>query len=353
MSISRRLRRPTAALAATALVLPLTVAAVAPAAAATVLVDRGWPPYAGLPYASLDTTEATTEQSAGLVTITSEVEFGAGEAAGSGIVIGSDGLVVTNHHVVKGATSISVTVVNTGETYDAEVLGYNAKRDVAVLQLEDASGLPTASTDASGVVVGDDVTAVGDAGGDGGTLTAAEGTVTDTDHPITVSDEQTGDAHRLTQLIEVDADIIPGDSGGALLESDGDVVGMNVAASSGSSNITGYVIPIKRVLRIADRVVAGEETASITLGYAAFLGVSLAGTGTTLAGVVDGGAASAAGLGSGDTVTSVGGASVTTYLQLQRAVAAHDPGDSVRVTWTDATGSSHSATVTLGRAPVA
>ena len=79
------------------------------------------------------------------MTITSEVEFGAGEAAGSGIVIGSDGLVVTNHHVVEGATSIQVTVVTTGRTYDAEVLGTNAKRDVAVLQLEDASGLATAS----------------------------------------------------------------------------------------------------------------------------------------------------------------------------------------------------------------
>ncbi len=356
-----RVKRPLATAAAAALVLPLTVAAVAPAAATTVLVDRGWPPYPGSygyvsPYAttsSLDTTEATDEQSAGLVTITSEVEFGAGEAAGSGIVIGSDGLVVTNHHVVEGATSIRVTVVTTGRTYDAEVLGTNAKRDVAVLQLEDASGLATASTAVSGVAVGEDVTAVGDAGGDGGALTAAAGTVTDTNHPITVSDEQTGAAHRLTQLIEVDADVIPGDSGGALLESDGDVVGMNVAASSGSANITGYVIPIKRVLRIAAHVIAGEETASITLGYHAFLGVSLAGAGTALAGVVAGGAAADAGLGAGDTITSLGGTSVMTYVQLQKAVAAHDPGDQVRVTWTDASGSSHSATVTLGRAPVA
>ena len=355
-------RRATATVAAAALVLPLSVAAVAPAVASTVLVDRGWPPYAGMPYgyvspysstASYDSSEATSTQSAGLVTIASEVEFGAGEAAGTGMVIGSDGLVVTNHHVVEGATGIEVTVTNTGETFDAGVLGYNAKRDVAVLQLEDASGLATVATDTSGVCVGDDVTAVGDAGGDGGALTAAAGTVTDTDHPITVSDEQTGDAHRLTHLIEVDADIIPGDSGGALLESDGDVVGMNVAASSGSAQITGYVIPVKRVLRIAARVVAGEDTASITLGYDAFLGVSLSGSGTTLAGVLDGGAAADAGLGAGDTVTSIGGASVTTYTQLQRAVASYEPGDRVRVTWTDASGSSHSATVTLGRAPVA
>ena len=233
-------RRAAATVAAAALVLPLSVAAVAPAAASTFLVDRGWPPYAGLPYdyaspysstAALDTSEATDTQSEGLVEITSEIDFGEGEAAGTGIVIGSDGLVVTNHHVVEGATSIEVTVVGTGQTYDAEVLGYNAKRDVAVLQLDGASGLTTATTDASGVSVGDPVTAVGDAGGDGGSLTAADGTVTDTDHPITVSDDQTGAAHRLTQLIEVDADIIPGDSGGALLESDGDVVGMNVAAS--------------------------------------------------------------------------------------------------------------------------
>ena len=128
---------------------------------------------------------------------------------------------------------------------------------------------------------------------------------------------------------------------------------MNVAASSGSANITGYVIPIKRVLRIAAHVIAGEETASITLGYHAFLGVSLAGAGTALAGVVAGGAAADAGLGAGDTITSLGGTSVMTYVQLQKAVAAHDPGDQVRVTWTDASGSSHSATVTLGRAPVA
>ena len=139
MTATTRHRRATATVAAAALALPLSIAAVAPAidraAASTFLVDRGWPPYAGLPYgyvspystaSSLDTSEATSTQSEGLVTITSEVGFGEGEAAGTGIVIGSDGLVVTNHHVVEGATSISVTVATTGRTYDAEVLGYDA-----------------------------------------------------------------------------------------------------------------------------------------------------------------------------------------------------------------------------------
>ena len=74
------------------------------------------------------------------MTITSEVDFGAGVAAGTGIVIGSDGLVVTNHHVVEGATDISVTVVTTGATYDAEVLGYDATKDVAVLRLDERDG---------------------------------------------------------------------------------------------------------------------------------------------------------------------------------------------------------------------
>ena len=354
-----RLRRPTATVAAAALALPLTVAAVLPAAGATVLVDRGWPPYPGSygyvsPYAAstaLDTAEATSEESAGLVTITSEIGFGAGEAAGTGIVIGADGLVVTNHHVVEGATDITVTVAATGATYGAEVLGYDAAKDVAVLRL-DASGLTTAKTEASGVDVGDDVTAVGDAGGDGGSLTAADGTVTDLHEPITVSDEQTGEATRLRNLIEVDADIIPGDSGGALLDSAGHVVGMNVAASSSSSDITGYVIPIRRVLRTADQVLAGDASGTVEIGYDAFLGVSMGGSGLTLVGVVDGSAAAEAGLGAGDTVTSLGGTAVSTQTQLRRAVAAHAPGDTITVTWTDASDTPHTASATLGRAPV-
>ena len=260
---------------------------------------------------------------------------------------------VTNHHVVDGATDIEVTVVSTGATYEASVLGYDAAKDVAVLRLADASGLASVDTDTAGVGLGEDVTAVGDAGGDGGTLTAATGTVTDLGEPVTVADEETGQPSRLRNLIEVDADIIPGDSGGALLDASGDVVGMNVAASSGTSDITGYVIPIKRVLRIADQVLAGDASGTVEIGYDAFLGVSMGTSALTLVGVVDGSAAAQAGLGAGDTVTSLGGTDVATQTQLRRAVATHAPGDSVVVTWTDSFGSSHSATVTLGRAPIA
>jgi S1-C subfamily serine protease len=343
-------------------VVPLTVAAVAAPAAgaapATVLADwRGpYPPRYAQQYSSysaLDTAVASTGQSQGLVEISTALEYGAGAAAGTGIVLGSDGLVVTNHHVVEGATDITVTVPSTGERYDAEVLGYDSAKDVAVLQLEGATDLTTVTTDPGGVGAGDAVTAVGDAGGDGGTLTAAPGVVTDLHHPITVQDDMTGADVPLRNLIEVTSDVVPGDSGGALLDAGGDVVGMNVAASSGSTDVTGYVIPIGRVLRVVDDVLAGDETSSVVVGGTAFLGVSLAGDASSLAGVVVGSPAAGLGLSAGDTITSVGGTAVSTADQLRSAVAAQHPGDTVTVTWTNGAGGSRSGTATLVAGPVA
>ena len=194
---------------------------------------------------SSDTTDASDAAEVGLVEITSTLTNGT--AAGTGIVLSSDGTIVTNHHVVAGATAIKVTVVSTGQTYTAHYVGADPVKDVAVLKLVGAQGLQTASLDSSGVQSGDDVTAVGDANGDGGSLTAAAGTVTALDQSITVQDED-GTPHQLEGLIEVNADVIPGDSGGALRGSDGKVVGMNVAASSGTSDIRGYVIPLSTVL---------------------------------------------------------------------------------------------------------
>ena len=234
------------------------------------------------------------------------------------------------------------------------MLGYDAKRDVAVLRLDDASGLATATTDTAGVSVGEDVTAVGDAGGDGGALTAAAGfghRAAPADHRQRRADRGTS---RLRNLIEVDADVIPGDSGGALLDSDGDVVGMNVAASSGSANITGYVIPIARVLRVADHVLAGDASGSVTLGYDAFLGVSMGASGADAGrrGRRRGGRRRRAGRRRHDHLARrrTGDAPPPSS---GSAVAAHDPGDPVTVTWTDASGTSHSASATLGRAPLA
>jgi S1-C subfamily serine protease len=302
---------------------------------------------------TLDAEQASDTESTGVVLINTEVDYGEGEAAGTGLVLSDDGIVVTNHHVIADSTSITVTVPSTGKTYTADVVGYDATDDVAVLQLEDASGLTTVSTDTDGVSSGDAVTAVGNAEG-GGTLLAADGTVTATGSDIQVSDDQ-GGTESLEDLIQVDADIVSGDSGGALLDSDGDVVGMNVAASSGSANVTGYAIPIDTVLDIATSIMSGETTGDIALGYDAALGVQLYSTSDalTVAGVVDGGAAADAGITAGSTITSFDGSSVTTADDLTGAIAKLDAGDEVKVGWTDSSGASHTATVTLGRAPVA
>ena len=111
------------------------------------------------------TTKASGSQLTGLVRIATTMKYDGGKAAGTGMVLTSDGEVVTNHHVVAGATSIKVKVMSTGKTYTAKVVGTDAKDDVAVLQLVGASGLSTVTPDTDGIAVGDEVTAVGDANG--------------------------------------------------------------------------------------------------------------------------------------------------------------------------------------------
>ncbi|SEB92937.1 serine protease, S1-C subfamily, contains C-terminal PDZ domain [Nocardioides exalbidus] len=377
-STTSRTWRTRAAATAAASLLAVTAVAMPAAAAAprhpdAVQADSSWSPYAtqgGYPYgrgyygselpgsttatttAGLDVTTATAEQSAGLVLVSSILGYEQGEAAGSGIVVDSD-TIVTNHHVVEGATSVEVTVATTGETYDATVVGTDSVRDIAVLQLDDAPALTPVTTDTD-VAVGDAVTAVGDAGGDGSDLTAAAGTVTALRETIDVQDEQTGGSTELARLIEIDADIIGGDSGGALLDADGDVVGMNVAASSGTSDITGYVIPIARVLRIADRILAGDEGGSVVIGQGGMLGISTADTtsGPTVASVVTDSPAASLGLEAGDVITSVDGTTVSTAEELSDLIGSHDAGDRVTVTWTDASGASQSGTATLAEGAV-
>ena len=180
------------------------------------------------------TGTATAAQSVGIVDINTTIEYGQGKAAGTGLVLTSDGEVLTNNHVVQDSTAISVTVVSTGKTYTAKVVGTDPTDDVAVIQLQDASGLTTAKLgNSSSVKVGSSVTAVGNAGGVGGTPSAATGTVTALNQSITASDGDGSNAERLSGMIQVDADIQAGDSGGALYDnSSGSIVGINTAASA-------------------------------------------------------------------------------------------------------------------------
>lgn len=309
-------------------------------------------------------TAATDAQKTGVVTIVSTLYYSeTSQAAGTGVVLSSSGEILTNNHVVEGATSIEVTVESTGETYRAEVVGTDATDDVAVLRLVDATGLATASFDDDALAVADVVTSVGNAEGTGD-LVAAAGTVTALDQSITVGNEGTGTSENLSGLIEIDADVVSGDSGGPLIDAEGEVTGIVTAASSGTTDITGFAIPIDTALTIATQILAGDESGNVSIGAPAFLGVQLATTpsgaaqpgtqvagGVVLGGAIEGTPAAAAGLAAGDVITSVDGVAVATADALSAAIAAHEVGDSVTIGFTTAAGVATSVVVTLMAGP--
>lgn len=299
------------------------------------------------------TAKASGSQLTGLVRIVSTMKYNQAKAAGTGMVLTSNGEVVTNHHVVEGSTSIKVKVMSTGKTYSAKVVGTDAMDDVAVLQLTGASGLSTVTTDSDAVSVGDAVTAVGDANGTVDYLSAAKGQVLATGQSITTQSEATASSERLTGMIKISSDVISGDSGGATYDSEGEVLGMTTAASSGSADVVGYAVPIAKVLRIAGDLESGVTSSKYAYGSPAFLGIGLAETGTTVQGVYEGTSAAKAGISAGDRITAVGSTEVTTSAQLHTAIGKRSPGDRVSIAWTDPAGGSHTATVTLGTGPVA
>ncbi|CCH86955.1 Peptidase S1 [Modestobacter italicus] len=295
--------------------------------------------------------QATAAQLVGVVDITTVLGYEGGEAAGTGMVLTADGEVLTNNHVVEGATSITVTVLSTGQSYPATVVGTDPTDDVAVLQLAGASGLDAVAVDDDGVAVGDAVTAVGNAGDEAGTAAAA-GTVTALDQSITATDESGQDAEQLTGLIGIAADVEAGDSGGPLYDAEGEVAGMDTAASSTGGQ--AYAIPIATALSIADQITSGVDDATVHQGYPAFLGISVQATGAggaTVAGVVDGGPADQAGLAAGSVVTAIDGVPITSADDVSSVLAGHAPGDPVSVTWTDGSGQPRTATVTLATGP--
>ena len=289
----------------------------------------------------------------GVVVINTKLGFQSAAAAGTGMVLTSSGEVLTNNHVIAGATAIRVVVPGTKHAYTARVVGYDVKDDVAVLQLLDASHLKTVAIgSASTLKLGARVTAVGNANGTG-RLVSARGAVTGLNRTITVQSDS-GDPEQLNGLIETNAALRPGDSGGPLLNSAGRVVGIDTAAAGSNSPFTaavndGYAIPIGRATTIARQIVAGRASANVHIGGTAFLGVQL--SGTTIAGVVSGGPAAAAGLEPGDVITAIAGTAVSDPTDIQTAVLAHKPGQRVAVAYLDRNGFSQMTTVTLGNGP--
>ncbi len=302
---------------------------------------------------------ATASQQVGVVDINTRLKYLGAKAAGTGMILTSDGEILTNNHVVEGATKIKVTVVSTGDKYVATVVGTDKVDDIAVLQLADATGLTAVNTDTGTVSVGDAVVAVGNAMGVGGVPSAAAGTVSGLDRSITTQSEGGVQGERLTGMIQVDAQVISGDSGGPLYNASGGVIGMDTAASSSPAQSTGFAIPIARALSIASRIESGDGGGNIRLGSPAFLGVQFlpgsssgqGGVGAVISGALPRTPAAKAGLNRGDAITKVDGTAITSGDQLKTVLAQYQPGQSISLSWTDTQGGAHTTTVTLIAGP--
>jgi S1-C subfamily serine protease len=310
---------------------------------------------------AVGTQASPSDVRAATVRINTTLGYQDSAAIGTGIVIGSNGLVLTNNHVIRGATSVRATVAGSGRTYRATVLGYSPTADVAVLQLDDASGLPTVAI-GGGAHVGESVTTLGNAGGNGGLQSSSTGRVTAVGRSITVADDQGGTEH-LAGLIQTDASLRPGDSGGPVIDSSDHVIGMDTAAMIGfqfrSTGPEGYAIPIARALALVKQIQAGRSSANVHVGPTAMLGIRVGAPsaygygsyGALVIGVVPGSPADRAGLQEGDVLTALGGTQVGTPDDLTHAMLRRAPSDSVSLTWLDQLGAQVRSTVRLASGP--
>ena len=339
----------------------------------------------------------------GVVDITSALNYQSETAEGTGMVLNSNGLVLTNNHVINGANTVKATLVNSGKSYTARVVGYDATADVALLQLEGASGLKTVSVgNSSHVSLGTPVLAIGNAGGQGGAPTVAPGIINATDRTITAGDQGSNTTETLHGMLQTSAQIQPGDSGGPLANAAGKVIGVDTAASgsgsqSSSSSVMGYAIPINTALSIASDIAAGHGSSTIQIGLPGFLGVLVpqssssnpqreaqqqagqvggfgggggtrscvttntsnsvpttiapASSGALIDNVLCGSAAASAGLGAGDVITAVNGQAVTSPGSLTTIMAKYHGGDKVNVSYVSTSGSKQNVSLTLGTSP--
>jgi S1-C subfamily serine protease len=349
----------------------------------------------------------------GVVVISSDLQYQGDAAAATGMVISKSGLVLTNNHVISGTTGLTATVVSTGQRYKANWLGYDKTGDIAVIQLVGASNMRTVPLgDSSKVKVGDQVVALGNANGTG-ELTPAAGRITGLNRSITASDDGSSSSENLTGMLQTNANIIQGDSGGPISNTSGQVIGMDTAASSDTVGFnqqdTGFAIPINRAMAVARQIINGQSSSVVRVGSTGFLGVVVipgangqqstqsnpqsqlqqqeqnnqqnsfgggqfggapagqcltsdgnAGTpnkiapvssGTLILGSLCGTPAATAGIGSGDVITGVNGHSVSSPASLVSILSTLHKGQSVNVTWVTPSDQTVSKSMTLAAAP--
>ena len=345
----------------------------------------------------------------GVVDITATLRYTGQVFEGTGMVLSSSGLVLTNNHVVDGSTALTATVVSTGRRYGAQIVRTDTKDDVALLKLAGVSGLPTVQVgDSAKVTLGSPVVALGNAGGAGGTPTVTSGSITALNRTITASDAGSGSSETLHNMLQTNAQIAEGDSGGPLANAAGQVIGMNTAANTQSfgqrGSNEGFAIPINRALTIAHQMAAGRGSASIRIGQPAFMGIAVASTsssaasssdspqqqlqqlnqsagqfgggidsngrclgngagnpvpgsiapastGTLIAGAFCNAPADAAGLTGGDVILAINGQAVGAPASLTGLLAQYRPGQSISVAWMDTSGQRHTSSVTLTSGP--
>jgi S1-C subfamily serine protease len=342
----------------------------------------------------------------GVVDIQSNLNYEGGTAEATGMVISSDGLVLTNNHVIDDTTGLTATLVSNGRKYSATWLGYDKTDDVSVIKLQNASGLPTVPLGNSAAVkVGSAVVTIGNANGVGGKPTVTTGSITGLNQTITASDDL-GGSETLHDMLQTNSEIVEGDSGGPMTNAAGRVIGMDTAASSSTfgnqTNDIGFAIPINRALTIAHEIIDGKASSTVKIGASGFMGVLVpsgnastesspsqqqqsqaqsqgssgfgvpagpsscmandqnagvpqniapASAGTLVLGVLCDTPAQTAGLGAGDVITSVDGTAVTSPDSLTSILSNYKPNTTISVTWESTTGQQQRGRLDLISAP--
>jgi len=304
------------------------------------------------PPAPQDAATALGQVGPQIVDIDAKLGYQSAIGAGTGIVIDPNGVVLTNNHVIAGATNLTARSIGNGQTYPATVIGYDRNHDIAVVQLA-GGGLPAANIgNSDSVSVGQPIVSLGNAGGAGGAPSAEPGTISALGQTVSASDALTGSTETLNGLIQLNAGIRPGDSGGPTVNAANQVIGLNTAASENFhlGRGQGFAIPINEAMAIAGQIRSGASSPTVHIGPTAFLGVGVndaaGGAGAVVRQVIPTGPAAGAGINPGDVITSVNGQPVNSATALTNILDQHHPGDGVSVGLGD-----RSSNVTLADGP--
>jgi S1-C subfamily serine protease len=333
-----------------------------------------------------------------VVDVTATLTYDDETASGTGFVINArTGLILTNNHVIRDATSVAVTVPATGQAYPAGIVGVDVTADIAVLQIKPVAGLVGAPLgDSATVTEGAPVISFGNQAGAGGLPAVASGVITSTGRTIQADDGAAGFSETLHDMLATTARIEPGDSGGPLAGASGTVIGVDTAAGMGGT-VIGYAIPINAAMAAEREITSREQGQGISLGVDGFLGVIVgssgspspvaqedqersiaagsaasprapgcvatqreattpamiapAAAGALVVGVLCGTGAATAGIAAGDVITAADGRQIESANALTVIVSGCRPGTVVQVSWVSLAGIAQTSRVLLGPAP--